>query len=853
MGVHNEIERRAIRPALVLPGGRPISMDSASRLYLFAKCLLFLSGVSALIYQTIWIKQMTLVVGVDVYAVTTGVGAFFAGMALGSAVFGRFADRSANPLRIYAGLELGIAILGVASTLALASAPSVFVAVQARYGLLAWAIPFCLVAAPAALMGGTLPPLLAAVRPRTDTLGRSAGQLYAANTAGAIVGALITVFAIVPALGIRGASMSAATINLMLALATIFAAARGASFRHVPGPAPVASSNTTSEMRLALALYAFAGGVALGYEVVWTQVIVQFLSTRAVAFSVVLATYLLGLVIGSWLYARFADRARHRWRMFGFLIAGAGIAALATFAILGPWLLAAQDWIGKAVLDLTGNRMLSFCSRFAIAAGVIVLPATLLLGAAFPAAARLAIRPNRAGGDVGKVLALNTAFGIAGTGITGFVLVPALGLAGTLGALAFVAAVIGGVAIAREGYFRLRFAIPAAALVAVVALSAISLPRPRDRLATLLAAARGGELVFYEESPGGTVAVIEQAASKDVFRRLYIQGVSNSGDAMPSRRYMQLQALIPLLVHPGEATSALVIGLGTGITGGALLTDTKLERRICVELLGPVANAAPLFRGNYGAGTDPRLEILIADGRHELMRSRERFDLITLEPPPPAAAGVVNLYSRDFYEIARRRLAEDGLLAQWWPLTTQNDEDSRSLVRSMLDVFPYVTLWTTEIHEMMLIGSLTPLTLDFYNISERFRTPGIAAALQAVGVRSPAGLLATYITDRKGLERYVGDALPVTDDRPRIEYASWVRPREIIRVLPKLLSLRESPPVVASVIEKDRIETAHRRLVDFYELALLGYAGNRKAWKNKAQIFFRDAEPNAYYDWIFGR
>jgi predicted membrane-bound spermidine synthase len=427
-------------------------------------------------------------------------------------------------------------------------------------------------------MGGTLPLLLVAVHSSEDSIGRTSGQLYAANTAGAILGALLTVFAIVPALGIRGASISAAALNLILALAAIFVSAREAASRNESAATRPASARLQPEARLALLLYAVAGGVALGYEVVWTQVIVQFLSTRAFAFSIVLATYLTGLVIGSWLYARFADRVERRWIAFGALIAGAGIAALATFALLGPWLPAAQESLGKAMFHLTGSRLLEMCTRFAIAAGVLVLPPTLLLGAAFPAAARLAVAPEHAGRDVGLVLALNIALGIAGTVLTGFVLIPALGLAGSLGALALAAALIGGIAIARQTRFGLAYALQAAILAVVVAGLALALPR--DRLATLLAHARGGELLFYEESPGGTVAVIEQSRSRGSFRRLYIQGVSNTGDALPSLRYMRLQALIPLLVHPGEAKSALVIGLGTGITSGTLLTDPRLERRV---------------------------------------------------------------------------------------------------------------------------------------------------------------------------------------------------------------------------------------------------------------------------------
>ncbi len=811
-----------------------------------ARTLLFFSGVAALVYQAIWIKQLTLVVGVDVYAVTTGVSGFFAGLALGSALFGRLADRSGNPLRLYALLEVGIAVLGVGATLALARAAPLFVALQSGVGLLAWALPFVLVAAPAALMGGTLPPLLAAVHPATGSIGRETGRLYAANTAGAIVGALLTVFLIVPAFGIRGASLSAASLNVALALAA-FAVARRSAVPATGTPAP----GDPASGRLALALYAVAGGVALGYEVVWTQVIVQFLSTRAIAFSIVLATYLLGLVIGSWLFARFADRVRRPWLVFGLLIAGAGLAALGTFAALGPWLPEAQDALRKWLSTHTGSRMLSMCARFALAAGVLVLPPTLLLGAAFPAATRLAVKPERAGGDVGLVLALNTALGIAGTVVTGFVLVPALGLAGSLGALAFAAALVGAVAIARSGRFRRAASIRGVVLVVIVAAPAFALPR--DRLATLLVDARGGELVFYDESPGGTVAVIEQTARQGKFRRLYIQGVSNTGDAIPSLRYMRLQALLPVLIHPREPKSALVIGLGTGITSGALLACPDLERRLCVELLGPVAEAAPLFRGNLGAGTDPRLEVRIADGRHELMRSEERFDMINLEPPPPAAAGVVNLYSRDFYELARGRLTDGGILAQWWPITTQNDEDSQSLVRSMIDVFPYVTLWTTELHEMMLIGSMEPVTLDFTIIAERFRAPGIARVLQEVGVRTPADLLATYVTDRAGLEAYAGDALPVTDDRPRIEYASWVRPKELTWILPKLLDLRRTPPVKASAEEKERIERSYRRLADFYELTLVALRGDREGWLSRVRAFRQDNTPNAYYAWFFKR
>ena len=816
-----------------------------------AKALLFFSGVAALIYQTIWIKQLTLVVGVDVYAITTGISGFFAGLALGSAMFGRIADRTSSPLRIYVALELGIALLGVAATVFLSRAPPVFVALQSTVGPFAWLLPFILVAVPAALMGGTLPPLLAAVRPQDDSVGRLSGQLYAANTAGAIIGTLLTIFAIIPMFGIRGAAMFAASLNLLLAIAAFLFLHSPSARRETFHAAAGRSAARLPDATIALALYAVAGGIALGYEVIWTQVIVQFLSTRAIAFGIVLATYLLGLVVGSWFFSRFADRVAGRWLVFGLLIAGAGIAALATFAIIGPWLPAAQESFGTVIRNLTGNRMLEMCARFALAASVIVLPPTLLLGAAFPAAAKLVVQPDRVGSDVGLVLALNTAFGVLGTMLTGFILIPVLGIAGSLGVLAFGATIIGAIAISRETGRHAMSPRWAVGLVIVVAGLAALLPR--DRLATMLADARGGEVVFYDEGPGGTVAVIEQTTSNGSFRRLYIQGVSNSGDVMPSKRYMRLQGLLPLMIHPGEPKSALVIAFGTGITAGSLLAYPGLERRLAVELLRPVIDAASLFEGNFGAGNDPRLEIVIADGRHELMRREETFDLITLEPPPPAAAGVVNLYSREFYELAQTRLNDGGMLAQWLPIATQNDEDTQSLIRSMLDVFPYVTLWTTEVHEMMMIGSMTLISLDYSRISARMQTPLVAAALREVGVNSPADLLATFVTDRTGLEGYAGNALPVTDDRPRIEYANWVRPGEILKVLPKFLGLSSPLPLTASDEEIARVDRSFRQLLEFYEIAYRSYGRDRETWASRNSSFRQNGEPNAYYDWFFDK
>ncbi|MFM0015785.1 fused MFS/spermidine synthase [Paraburkholderia sediminicola] len=834
--------------------------------------LLFISGAASLIYQVLWIKQLALVVGVEVQAVTTGVSAFFAGLAVGGWIFGRLADRLARPLRLYALLEAGVLVLALASTWMLPHAAAPFASMQDRIGPLAWALPFVLVGLPAVLMGGTLPVLMRALCPTAAQMGRSGARLYAANTAGAIAGTLAASFVLIPSLGVQGSAFAAAALNAGAALVAALLGRTQRAFVPVVGlsssavapgqstvdvthdvvsPAAAERPSLASKARLALVLYALAGGVALGYEVVWSQVIVQFISTRSFAFAVVLATYLLGLTLGSALASRYADRARDPWGAFGVLIVSAGLVALLEIAVLSNGLLHWQSLAREAALGATDSLLTAMCAGFAVAAVCVVFVPTLLLGAAFPFALRLNVDNRHTGRDVGAVVALNTAGGIAGTLLTGFVLVPQLGLVHTLAALAVLAAAVSLVAVLRGSDVRpfARWSVPVLAALTLVTM----IVTPSDRLATLLAESRGGNLTFYEESAGGTVAVVEQNAGQRQFRRLYIQGVSNSGDTMASLRYMRLQALLPLIIHRETPRTALVIGLGTGITGGALLTWPGLEHRAVAELLPAVVRAAPQFKGNYDMSTDARVDIRMRDGRRELLRNAERYDLITLEPPPPSAAGVVNLYSSDFYRLAASRLQQGGIVAQWLPLPTQNEEDTRSLIQSFIQVFPHAALWTTELHEMMLVGSIQPLELDVPRIEARFAQPQIAAALREVGIASPAALLATWITDRAGLEYYAADAQPVTDDQPRIEYATWVRHDAFPTTLAHLLALHTAPPLQgADDAFRAAMENSRSALQSFYSAGLDAYKGDRDAWAQDISNAIRTDPDNAYYRWLIG-
>jgi spermidine synthase len=836
------------KPAQEIRETHPIRFDGRMALFTL---LLFFSGTAALIYQVLWIRQLSLVVGVEVYSITVAVSAFFAGLAVGGVLLGRMADTWKRPLLLYALLEVGVAVAGFVVTVALAHTAGPFVAIESHAGILAWALPFLLVGTPAFLMGGTLPVAVRSLAAGTSRVARVGGWLYAANTAGGIAGALLSSFVLLPWLGVRGSALTAALFNLVAAGVALVVDLRSAT-EQITGKDIETPDAQPRGSRTALVLYAIAGGIALGYEVVWSQAMAQFLSTRVFAFSMVLATYLAGLVVGSALYARFSNRVRDAWGVFGLLISAAGVVALLEVAGLSLWQLRIQGEVGNLALSVTGSEFAHMCAQFLVAAiGVVFVP-TILLGAAFPVALQLAADPERPGRDVGAVLALNTVGGIAGTLLTGFLLVPALGLVHTFSVLAVAAATVGALAVVLgTGVSRkVQWAVFGIGLVAV----AVGILTPPDRLARLLLTTRGGgALVFYQESRGATVAIAQQRSGDNVFRRLYIQGVSNSGDALPSLRYMRLQAMLPLLIHHGEPKSALVIGFGTGITAGAILHYPQLNRRVCVELLPAVVKAGQLFPENYKAGSDPRMQIRISDGRHELVRTAERYDLITLEPPPPSAAGVVNLYSTDFYQLAGKRLEPNGLLAQWLPISTQNDEDTRSLVRSFLDVFPYATLWSTELHEMLLVGSYQPIELNANQIASRFTQGEVSTSLGAVGVSSPAALLATWVTGRESLERYAANARPVTDNDPRIEYSRWVRPKEITRVLPELLALRTDPPLVdADDALRNEVIRQRQGLLDFYSAGLAAYTGDREGWDHAMQRVVDTDDNNPYYRWIAG-
>jgi spermidine synthase len=257
------------------------------------------------------------------------------------------------------------------------------------------------------------------------------------------------------------------------------------------------------------------------------------------------------------------------------------------------------------------------------------------------------------------------------------------------------------------------------------------------------------------------------------YQQLLVNGRSYANNAPPGRRYMAVLGHLPALLHP-EPQSVLIACVGTGTTVGALTVHRELRAIKAVDLSQAVFEFAPLFEPlNHRFDLQPQVESIVADARHYLLTTEHEFDIVTFEPPPPQDAGVVNLYSREFYQLAKRRLEPGGMVAQWVPLDLSRQALPRMMIRTMMAEFPHVSLWIPNRMEGVLIGSMGPLRIDLASWRRRMTAPALGTDLEAIGFRSPEDLAATFVAADSALADLVGDGPIVTDDHPRIEYFNF--------------------------------------------------------------------------------
>lgn len=763
--------------------------------------LFFLSGASGLIYQVVWVREFGNLFGNTIYSAALVVAVFMAGLGTGAWAAGGWADRraaagAAGLVRAYGLCELAIGAMGAAVWFSLSELHAVSALLssyrQAEGGwhhltagsqLARLGVAALLLAPATFLMGATLPLLVRhTVRAELALAGWRIGALYAVNTFGAAAGALLTDYALIPAWGIRVAYFTAIGCNLAAAAGALhLAGRRGAAaepaLRPASGsPAPAAAGGSPSVRLTALALL-LSGFAAMALELVWFRHIASLLGGFRSVFSLLLAVILAGIGLGALAGGALERRLGRPAPLF--LASQALLVASALAALHGAdarLLAESSGALLSGIFDADGWR------RGAVEAWVNLRPIlreaalpSVFMGFTFPLANALIQRTESAvGRRAGALYLANTAGAVAGSLAAGFLLLPLLGMQRSM--LAIVAATLLSMlslSLAAGGG-RGRASVLAAAPVALLLLLWALLPAGRLAERTFLLPA-GDTLLSLEEGLTEIVAVTEGAGGS---RRLMTNGHPMSATNYQAQRYMRAFAHLPLLSMENPA-DVLVIAFGVGNTAHAASLHPSVRNLEVVDLSERILRHAGWFSAwNRDVLAAPVTSVFVNDGRlHLAMQRTARYDLITLEPPPIAYAGVASLYSREFLELARSRLKPGGCLTLWLPAHQVPGAVTLSMVRAFVEVFPESVLLSGAMQDLILMGTSGPrLLLDPALVTRKLdASPALREDLDRVDLGSVTELAGCFAASGPTLAAASARFPPLTDDRPVVEYAAASR------------------------------------------------------------------------------
>ncbi len=753
-----------------------------------------LSGAAALVFQVVWIRRITFVFGSTTLATATVLAVFMGGLALGAWLLGSRADRldPRRTLGLYAAVEAGIGLSGLVVPLLLAAVAPLYLRlypalerVPALF-LVAQAVLVAIVLLPATtLMGGTYPLVARAVTRGDERLGEKLSQLYAANTVGAAGGIALVLVALLPRLGQRGTELVALSLNLgAAALAWAVRAATTGEPTARPAPVrPVAAGSVSrdvgTEVWPLLLGTALSGFAAMVGEVAWSRILVLSIGSSVYAFGVVVLVFLAGSAAGSALLGRLRPSGREARR--AFVWAQLGIAAWVLFSTF----FAAS--LGGLFVELFPADHTAFGRVLAaqvFVGAVLCLVPSVLFGLSFPAIATAVSSAEHVGRSLGRVTVANTAGTVAGSLLAGFVLVPGLGLRETLLALVGIAALAARVAAPAADVTLRRVA--TGTLLGGLLLGALVPPWSKQLLASgagfsapQLASAQAwragavrSEVLYYADGLNTTISV--DRSDGHLFYRS-----NGKTDASTHPHDLAVQVLIgqvPMLLHPDPANAdVFVLGLGTGASAAAAarypvrsieIFDIEAKGRGAIELFDSV---------NRGILSDPRVSYRVADGRNALLARPARYDVIIADPSDLWVAGVGNLFTKEFYSLARKRLKPGGVFAQWLHTHSLTVEELRILAATMRAVFPDASLWRLSRSDILLVGrDAAPLPLE--TLRKKLEIPGVGEDLRSIGIWDPVAVFAAFLLDGDDLARLAGRAGIHTDDHPEIEFRT---PRQL--------------------------------------------------------------------------
>jgi spermidine synthase len=731
-----------------------------------AGAFLLLSGLAALTYQVVWVRLLGLSMGSTAASVSTVLAAFFGGLALGSALADRLARRRAG-IDAYLILETLIGVAGLVLLPVLLRLDSLVAELPAMGSSLAvkFATTVVLLSVPTICMGATFPVMAELLARGRSDLGSRMSFLYSLNTWGAVAGAGLAGFVLIPRLGLDGAVMVAAACNF--AIVAVGFATRG---RFTGGAmlGPDAAARGASDEAVADAPYAgfaLASLVATGFcsiaaEVGWTKYLAIFTGATLYGFATILVVFLAGIALGSWLVRPLLGREQRTAELllWGLVVLGLSVALTRPALSLAPSVLAAARESGFAAL---------FAYGFVFA---VLLPPTLLFGALFPAGLELYCgRSGSVRQRSGRAYALNTLAGIAGSVAAGFWAIPIFGTDRLLVALALVFPLVAAVAAAvgrvgRGATTRRGRVLVAAAAVAIVTISLPGLDyQPLVRAVTLRDPAAAGEdpsvwrFEYLREARAGVISVLTRDGTMGA---LQTNGLTESHlnfvDPMAGSPTESLLGLVPYLLH-GEPRAAFVVGFGGGNTAFGLTRTAELETIRVVELEPAIVDAVrTASRGYVAALLDPRLDLRFNDARNALLVEDTLYDLIVSQPSHPWLAGSGTLFTREFFTIISSRLRPGGVFGQWVNLFNMDDVTLGAILKSFYEVFPYgFALRPTGGHDLLVFGSHWPLILDPARLETRLAHRELATHLARQRVSSVPDLLRDFAFSRTEILRAV--------------------------------------------------------------------------------------------------
>lgn len=809
-----------------------------------AVCLcFFFSGATGLIYEVLWTRMLGLVFGHTVFAISTVLAAFMGGLGLGSYLFGKIADRDPHPLHLYGLLEAGIGIYVLLTPALFSRAEGIYIGLHRSLGLslfafslAQFALIFLILLVPTTLMGGTLPVLSRFFVRGIASLGGQVGRLYALNTFGAVLGTYAAGFYLIPILGVRRTLLLGAVANLGIGvLAVVFdrhlrqlgiqSFARTPASTEAEAPsgyprgrgdevdAPLHPGTLAPQQRAAMGVWlsvvglGLSGAASMMYEVAWTRALALVIGSSTYAFSTMLVAFLAGLALGSYAFSRAAGRLRVDPFLFGGLQLGIGAGALIVIPLFDrmPELFLRAFQVSQSPGFVT-------LLQFSISVLAMFLP-TFFMGATFPCVAQIASRDlTCVGRDVGRIYFVNTVGAIAGTILAGFLLIPTWGLqfALKLAVLLNLGLALALFTVSRKGIWgRAAALLPLLGMAALYAFPSWNASAMASGVAIYgrqylgflgkadfrQAMASLDRLVFFKDGISATVSVHRQADT--LYMR--VNGKTDASNAHDMRTQLMIGHL-PLLFQR-EARQVLVIGLGSGVTAGAVALH-PVERVDVIEIEPAVIEAATFFaKENRGVLENPRVHLAIADGRNFLLASDARYDVIISEPSNPWMRGMGNLFSLEFYELVARRLAPRGVVCQWIHGYGLFPEDVQMVVNTFRAVFPHTTIWNTIPGDFLLIGSREPLALEYNHIASRYASlPLLQEDMARLGLHSPLAFLADFVLGEEDAARYAQDALLNTDDLPLLEFSApeslYVNTLDLNRRVMAAFKAQEFPPIV---------------------------------------------------------